>query len=78
MHTIDPDAIFFGGAMLFGGPGTKLGERFLDRIRREIRARAYPFLAARTTIGFAAFGNDAGQYGAAGIARLEWIAQETA
>ncbi|MDO4558429.1 MAG: ROK family protein [Planctomycetia bacterium] len=78
MHTIDPDAIFFGGAMLFGGPGTKLGERFLDRIRQEIRTRAYPFLAARTTIGFASFGNDAGQYGAAGIARLEWLAHETA
>ena len=77
MHTIDPDAIFFGGAMLFGGPGTKLGERFLDRIRQEIRCRAYPFLAERTTIGFAAFGGDAGQYGAAGIARHEWLQRES-
>lgn len=78
MHTIDPDAIFFGGAMLFGGPGSKLGERFLNRIREEIRHRAYPFLAERTTIGFADFGGDAGQYGAAGIARLEWLSEQKA
>jgi glucokinase len=73
MHIIDPGAVIFGGAMTFGGPGSALGQRFLDRIRQEVRARAFPVLAARTAIDFAALGSDAGYIGAAGIARTTCV-----
>lgn len=69
MHTIDPSAVILGGAMNFGGPDHPLGIRFLERIRQEVRARAFPVLAQRTTIEFASLGGDAGYIGAAGIAR---------
>lgn len=69
MHTIDPAAVILGGAMTFGGHGSELGRRFLDRIRQEVRRRAFPVLAERTTIDFASLGGDAGFIGAAGIAR---------
>jgi glucokinase len=72
MHTIDPDAILFGGAMTFGGKRSPLGRRFLDRIKEEIRARAYEVPAEKTVIDFATLGNDAGFLGAAGIARMEY------
>jgi len=69
MHTIDPSAVILGGAMNFGGPDHPLGRKFLERIRQEVRARAFPVLARRTTIEFASLGGDAGYIGAAGIAR---------
>ena len=69
MHTIDPGAVILGGAMNFGGHATPLGRRFLERVREEVRARAFPALAKRTTIDFASLGGDAGFIGAAGIAR---------
>jgi glucokinase len=69
MHTIDPGAVILGGAMNFGGQAEPLGRRFLERIRAEVRARAFPVLAAKTTIDFARLGGDAGFIGAAGIAR---------
>lgn len=69
MHTIDPGAVILGGAMNFGGHDTPLGRRFLARIRDEVRRRAFPVLAERTTIDFAQLGGDAGFIGAAGIAR---------
>lgn len=69
MHTVDPGAVILGGAMTFGGHATPLGEVFLERIRAEVRRRAFPVLAEKTTIDFAALGSDAGFIGAAGIAR---------
>lgn len=69
LHTIDPGAVILGGAMNFGGPDHPLGQQFIERIRAEVRARAFPVLAQRTTIEFASLGGDAGFIGAAGIAR---------
>ena len=71
VHTIDPNGVLLGGAMTFGGNKTKLGRRFLARIKQEFRSRAFPLLAKRTKIDFASLGSDAGFIGAAGIARLE-------
>jgi len=78
MHTIDPDAILFGGAMTFGGKRSPLGRRFLDRIKEEIRKRAYEVPAEKTVIDFATLGGDAGYLGAAGIARMEYRKTQTA
>lgn len=72
MHTIDPDGVILGGAMTFGGNDTELGRRFLDRVREEVRRRAFPVPAQRTKIEFASLGGDAGYIGAAGLARLAW------
>ncbi len=72
MHTIDPAGVLLGGAMTFGGNETELGRAFLERIRKEVRQRAFPVLAERTAIEFASLGGDAGYIGAAGIARLEY------
>jgi len=71
MHTIDPNGVVLGGAMTFGGHETALGRRFLETVREEVRRRAFPVLAARTVIDFAALGGDAGFIGAAGVARQE-------
>lgn len=69
MHTIDPGAVILGGAMNFGGADHPLGARFLERVRQEVRARAFPVPARRTVVEFASLGGDAGYIGAAGIAR---------
>jgi glucokinase len=71
LHTIDPSGVLIGGAMTFGGSPRELGRRFLERVREEVRRRAFPILAERTTIEFATLGADAGVIGAAGIARVE-------
>ncbi|MBW3539037.1 MAG: ROK family protein [Planctomycetes bacterium] len=71
MHTIDPAMVLIGGAMTFGRHGTKLGRRFLERVRQEVRVRAFPVPAARTLIDYATLGGDAGFIGAAGCARRE-------
>jgi glucokinase len=63
MHTIDPDIVLFGGGMIAAG------EPFLDDIRHDIRAMAFPTLAKNVRIEFAALGGDAGFIGAAGCAR---------
>jgi glucokinase len=63
MHTIDPDIVLFGGGMIAAG------EPFLEDIRHDIRAMAFPTLAAGVRIEYAALGGDAGFIGAAGCAR---------
>lgn len=73
MHTIDPDGILIGGAMTFGGKGSRLGELFLQRVREEVFLRAYPAVGDVTAIEFATLGGAAGFIGAAGIARLSAI-----
>lgn len=72
MHTIDPGAVILGGAMNFGGPDNPLGRQFLERIRQEVRARAFPTLVERTAVNFAHLGGHAGYIGAAGIARMQF------
>lgn len=64
MHAIDPDLVLFGGGMIAAGAP------FLAAIRAGIRAMAFPTLAERTRVEFAALGGDAGFIGAAGCARL--------
>ena len=69
MHTIDPKMVLFGGAMTFGRNETELGRRFVQRIRDEVKKRAFPVPAAKTLIDYATLGGDAGYIGAAGCAR---------
>ncbi|MGA2619450.1 MAG: ROK family protein [Thermoguttaceae bacterium] len=71
MHTVDPNGILLGGAMTFGGNANPVGRRFLDRVKEEVRRRAFELLAERTTIDYASLGGDAGYIGAAGMARAE-------
>lgn len=73
IHTIDPDSVVLGGAMTFGGAGSKLGEAFLKRIHDAARPRLLPPLRKTLRIDFAQLGGDAGYIGAAGLARLEHI-----
>jgi glucokinase len=73
MHTIDPSGVLLGGAMTFGSNETELGRSFLAEIRAEVKRRAYPVLAEKTIIEFAALGGDAGYIGAAGLARLDYL-----
>jgi glucokinase len=70
LHVVDPEAVMIGGAMTFGGERTPVGRSFLERIRAEVRRRAFPTLAEKTVLGFASLGGDAGSIGAAGLARL--------
>jgi len=72
MHTIDPGAVILGGSMDFGGPDSELGGQFIGRVREEVRRRAFPIPAQRTTIKYASLGGDAGFIGAAGIARTAY------
>ena len=76
MHIIDPNAIIFGGAVNFGGKSSALGRQFLERIRNEIRMRAFPALSDVTHIDFALLGGHAGYVGAAGVARAAHQAAE--
>lgn len=69
MHTVDPDMVLFGGAMTFGRNDTPLGRRFLQRIRDEVKARAFPVPYSKTVIDYATLGGNAGYIGAAGCAR---------
>jgi len=70
MHAIDPEAVVIGGAMTFGGESALVGTMFLEAVRAEVRARAFPVLAEKTLIRYASLGGDAGYIGAAGLARL--------
>jgi glucokinase len=69
MHAVNPTMFLIGGAMTFGRHETPLGRRFLERIREEVRARAFPIPAAKTIIDYASLGGEAGYIGAAGCAR---------
>ena len=69
MHTLDPEAVLIGGAMTFGGEEALVGKAFMERVRAEVRARAFPLLAEKTILRYASLGGDAGSIGAAGFAR---------
>jgi glucokinase len=71
LHAVDPAVVVIGGAMTFGGEADPAGKLFIDRIRAEVRGRAFPLLAERTPIRYATLGGDAGSIGAAGLARLD-------
>jgi glucokinase len=71
MHTIDPEAVILGGAMTFGGEADPVGRAFIERVRAEVRSRAFPVLAEQTVIRYAELGGDAGSIGAAGLARID-------
>ncbi len=75
MHTINPSLFVLGGAMTFGQNESALGRRFLERIRSEVRQRAFPVPAQKTKIEYAKLGGDAGYIGAAGFARREFDAK---
>jgi glucokinase len=64
MHTIDPDIVLFGGGMIAAG------QPFLEAIRTDIRAIAFPVPAAKTRIEYAQLGGEAGFIVAAGCARI--------
>lgn len=76
MHTIDPDMILFGGAVTFGGKDSELGQRFMNRIRQEVKTRAFKVPYENTIIDFAELGSDAGYIGVAGCARLACLKAE--
>lgn len=75
MHAVDPNGVVIGGAMTFGGHQEATGRGFLERIKQEVAQRAFPALAAATTIDFASLGGDAGFVGAAGLARRDYLKQ---
>ena len=69
MHTIDPDIVLFGGGMIAAGLP------FLEDIRHDIRAMAFPTLARTIRIEYAELGGDAGFIGAAGCAKMAFGGQ---
>jgi glucokinase len=73
MHAIDPNGVVIGGAMTFGEHEAPTGRKFLERVRQEVAARAFPALVQQTTIDFARLGGDAGFIGAAGLARRDYL-----
>jgi glucokinase len=64
MHTIDPDIVLFSGGMIAAGLP------FLEDIRADINAMAFPTLARSVRVEYAELGGDAGFIGAAGCARM--------
>lgn len=64
MHTIDPDIVLFGGGMIAAG------QPFLEDVRHDIKAMAFPTLARSVKVEYAELGGDAGFIGAAGCARM--------
>ncbi len=75
LHTIDPDMVLFGGAMTFGRNETETGRKFINRVRQEVKMRAFPVPAEKTVIDYASLGNKAGFIGAAGCARQFYLKQ---
>ncbi len=73
MHAVDPNSVVIGGAMTFGQHDAPTGQKFLERVKQEVAARAFPALAAATTIDYATLGGDAGFIGAAGLARRDYL-----
>jgi len=72
VHMLDPGLVVLGGAMNFGGPTAKTGQRFLESVRRGFRQRTFRHVSDGTSIEFASLGADAGYIGAAGIARSDY------
>ncbi len=71
-HIVDPEAVFLGGAMTFGGSESALGQHFIGVIRQVVKDCALPIIGEHLTIGFASLGAKAGFVGAAGLARRKF------
>ena len=71
LHTIDPECVLIGGEMMFGGKGSKIGDRFLAKVREVVERRAIRGLGQNLKLDFAALGPFASMIGAAGLAREE-------
>ncbi len=71
VHTLDPGLVVLGGAMDFGGPNCRIGQRFLARVTAEFKNRTFDNVFEGTSIQFAQLGGDAGYLGVAGYARKE-------
>ncbi len=71
VHTLDSGSVVLGGAMNFGGAECPIGQRFLEGITNEFRARTFDNVFRGTTIRYASLGGDAGYLGVAGYARKE-------
>jgi len=76
LHTINPTMMLYGGAMTFGRNETELGRRFLQRIKDEVKARAFPIPYEKTIFDYATLGGDAGYIGSAGYARRKYPGRE--
>ena len=70
MNVINPEMVLIGGAMTFGRDASEVGGQFIERVREEVRGRAFQIPAERTAIRFAELGADAGFIGAAGYVKL--------
>ncbi len=75
-NVIDPQAVLLGGAMTFGGHGSIVGRRFLERIVRQVKDSVFPEISQSMKIDFAQLGSEAGFIGAAGLARVQYRASQ--
>jgi glucokinase len=73
LNTVDPACILLGGAMTFGGKDVPLGQRFLEKVTKEVKNRTFKAVAENLVIDFAILGSAAGYIGAAGLAREEFL-----
>jgi glucokinase len=71
IHTIDPDIVLYSGGMIAAGPA------FLEAIRSDIKAMAFPVPAANVRVQYAELGGEAGVIGAAGCARMAYAKSAT-
>ncbi len=74
IHILDSGSVVLGGAMNFGGPECRIGQRFLSKVVEEFRGRTFENVFQGTTISFAQLGPHAGYLGVAGYARKEYMA----
>lgn len=68
-QVVDPEVVLLGGAMTFGGSGSKTGESFLASVRAAVKASTLVQVGGNIKIDFASLGNDAGLLGAAMVAK---------
>jgi len=69
-QSVNPAVVLLGGAMTFGGEGTTMGNRFLERVHEEVRATTLVQVGTNVSIEYASLKNDAGILGAAKLASL--------
>lgn len=74
VYSVDPRQVLLGGAMNFGGPQCRIGQRFLGRVRAGTRGIVFSAIARNLRIEFARLGGSAGWIGAAGLARRDYHA----
>jgi len=77
-HVIDPAAFILGGAMNFGGTGSRQGEQFLKDVAATAKKLVFPVIAEKLVVEFAQLGSDAGYVGAAGLAHQAYATKTVA